>query len=137
MRAQKVEPCHAFGRHGAVSKGPLDAEHDIVTCWHLDPGSRRPSQPARMEEIAIHRIGIDFRVTPEIMLHEKGGFFAAHQANAPTALAAPSFLHLGRKDVVSSLGSGPVQRLSRRQANAPVRSPGARYPRENPCPRLR
>src|SRR3546814_3862544 len=69
MRAQKVEPCHAFGRHGAISKGPLDAEHDIVTCWHLDPGSRRPSQPARMEEIAIHRIGIDFRVTPEIMLH--------------------------------------------------------------------
>src|SRR3546814_19383713 len=87
-----------------------------------------------MEEIAIHRIGIDFRVTPEIMLHEKGGFFAAHQANAPTALAEPSFLHIGRKDVGYSIGSGPVQRLARREEQAPCRSREGRYLVENRWP---
>src|SRR3546814_3345757 len=44
------------------------------------------------------------------------------RSNAPTALAEPSFLHIGRKDVGYSLGSGPVQRLARREEQAPCRS---------------
>jgi hypothetical protein len=96
---------------GPLLESALDAEDDVVTRRHHQPGAGRPAQAARPEEVGVDRVGVQLVVCPEVVLHQKGRLVLAEQANAPAALGKPAVVHIGAKNVVQRGRRRPVEHL--------------------------